>query len=94
MPFKHVDVFLCLIIRSSLSKKIGIKFLIACWSGSQELAEVFEPKTWLVDMKYQSCAIKPKVPVISQHNRGKRKHAVMSASATSMISQGKPTCQL
>ncbi len=40
-------------IRSSLMKKIGIRFLIARLSGSHELAEVFEPKTWLIDMKYK-----------------------------------------
>ena len=36
--------FLCLMIRLSLTKKIGIRFLIARLSGSHELAEYLNQK--------------------------------------------------
>jgi hypothetical protein len=55
---------------------------------------VFEPKTWLVDMKYKPWAMNPKAPVILQDNHGKRKQAVMSESAKYMIFHGKLICQL
>ena len=59
------------------------KMRIRCWiarlNGSHELADVLEPKTWLVEMKYRFSAMKPKAPVTSAEILGKRKQAVMSA---------------
>ena len=47
-----------------------------------------------MERKYQSCATKPKAPVISQDSHGRRKQAVMSAMAKYMVSRRKFTCQL
>jgi hypothetical protein len=54
---------------------------VALQSGSQEFADVFEPKTRLFDMKYDSSAMNPKASVTSADIHWKRKQAVMSARA-------------
>ncbi len=56
--------------------------------GSHELADVFDPNTWLVDAKYKLLATKPKAPVMSADSRGNQKQAVTSASARSITLLG------
>ena len=56
--------------------------------GSHELADVFDPNTWLVDIKYKTSAKNPKAPVTSADSCGNRKPDVMSASARSITSRG------
>ncbi len=65
-----------------------IILLTARRRGSHELADVFEPKTWLVEIKYKDSARKPNAPVTSAESRGNRKQAAMSASARSIGSVG------
>jgi hypothetical protein len=55
---------------------------IALQNGSQQLAEVLEPKTILVARKYIFSTIKPKARVTSACICEKQKHAVMSARAS------------
>ncbi len=54
-------------------------FLMMRQNGSHKLADVFEPKTWLVNKKYSLLTKKPKAPVKSAAILGKRKQAEMSA---------------
>ena len=65
-----------------------IMLLTARRRGSHELAGVFDPNTWLVDVKYTSLATKPKAPVMSADSQGNQKQAIMSASARSITSWG------
>jgi hypothetical protein len=68
---------------------MGIKDWIALRKGSQLLADyVFDPKTILVARKYRSSAIKPKAPFTSAWILGKRKQAVISASARYILFNG------
>jgi hypothetical protein len=61
---------------------------MALRSSSQELADVFDPNTWLVDIQYNSSAKKPKAPVTSADSREKQKQAVTSARARYIILLG------
>jgi hypothetical protein len=67
---------------------MGIKDWIALRKGSQLLADVFDPKTILVARKYKPSAINPKAPVTSAWILGKRKQAVISASARYILFKG------
>ncbi len=92
--FKVSNSSLCFCTRLLLAEKTVIIFWIACHRASQELAVVFDPKTWLVEIKYSFSAMYPMVPVKSAEICGKQKHAVMLARARWMISLGYVMCQL
>jgi hypothetical protein len=49
---------------------------------------VFDPKTYLDEIKYSFSAIYLKAPVKSAEIQGKQKHAVIFARARQMISLG------
>ena len=64
---------------------IGTMASIALRKGYQLLAEVFDPKTWLVVRKYKFSATNPKAPVISAEICANLNHAVMSPRAIKIV---------
>ncbi len=69
-PISTCEDFLCFLIDSSHWENTLIRFWTAVLSSSQELADVFEPNTWLIDKKNKCRAMNPKAPVKSAEIRG------------------------